>query len=89
LINTARGALVDSIALVDALKNQQIAAAGIDVLPVEPPPDNEPLLNYAGDNLLVTPHIAWATDKSRQDAIFELAENVADFLKGGKRNRVA
>jgi glycerate dehydrogenase len=89
LINTARGALVDSVALVDALKNQQIAAAGIDVLPVEPPPATEPLLNYAGDNLLVTPHIAWATDRSRQDAIFELAENVADFLRGGKRNRVA
>lgn len=89
LINTARGALVNSVALVDALKNQQIAAAGIDVLPQEPPSDDDPLLNYPNDNLLVTPHIAWATDRSRQDAIVELAANVAAFLKGGERNRVA
>ena len=88
LINTARGALVDSAALVDALENQEIAAAGIDVLPVEPPVDGDPLLNYASDNLIVTPHIAWATDRSRQDSIHELAANVAAFLAGESRNRV-
>jgi glycerate dehydrogenase len=88
LINTARGALVDSIALVAALENQEIAAAGIDVLPVEPPIGGDPLLNYASDNLIVTPHIAWATDRSRQDSIHELAANVAAFLAGEERNRV-
>lgn len=88
LINTARGALVDSAALVDALEHQEIAAAGIDVLPAEPPVDGDPLLNYASDNLIVTPHIAWATDRSRQDSIHELAANVAAFLAGESRNRV-
>ena len=89
LINTARGGLVDSLALADALRSGEIAAAGIDVLPVEPPVEGDPLLDYSGDNLIVTPHIAWATDRSRQDSIHELAANVAAFLAGEKRNRVA
>lgn len=88
LINTARGALVNSAALADALRRDEIAAAGIDVLPVEPPVDGDPLLDYSGDNLIVTPHIAWATDRSRQDSIHELAANVEAFLAGEKRNRV-
>jgi glycerate dehydrogenase len=88
LINTARGALVDSAALVDALQSGQIAAAAIDVLPEEPPVNGNPLLDYRGDNLIVTPHIAWASDRSRQDSIHELAANVAAFLNGERRNRV-
>jgi glycerate dehydrogenase len=88
LINTARGALIDSAALVDALQSGQIAAAAIDVLPKEPPVDGDPLLDYRGENLIVTPHIAWASDRSRQDSIHELAANVAAFLKGEQRNRV-
>lgn len=88
LINTARGALVDSAALVDALQSGEIAAAAIDVLPKEPPIDGDPLLDYRGDNLIVTPHIAWATGRSRQDSIHELAANVAAFLNGEQRNRV-
>ena len=88
LINTARGALIDSAALADALQSGEIAAAAIDVLPFEPPVRGDPLLDYAGDNLIITPHIAWATDRSRQDSIHELAENVAAFLRGEERNRV-
>jgi len=88
LINTARGALVDSAALADALRDGEIAAAGIDVLPAEPPVEGDPLLDYSGGNLIVTPHIAWATDRSRQDSIHELAANVAAFLSGEERNRV-
>ena len=88
LINTARGALVDTAALADALKHGQIAAAAIDVLPKEPPVDGDPLLDYAGANLIVTPHIAWSTDRARQEAIEELAANVAAFLDGKKRNRI-
>ncbi|MDH4071855.1 MAG: D-2-hydroxyacid dehydrogenase [Gammaproteobacteria bacterium] len=88
LINTARGALVDSAALVDALENETIAAAGIDVLPQEPPVGGDPLLDYDGDNLLMTPHIAWATVEARQNAINETAANVAAFLAGGDRNRI-
>jgi glycerate dehydrogenase len=91
LINTARGGLVDSAALADALANGGIAgigAAAIDVLPQEPPVDGDPLLDYVGDNLIITPHIAWATRDARQAAIDELAANYAAFVNGEKRNRV-
>lgn len=88
LINTARGGLVDSAALVAALEEGEIGAAAIDVLPKEPPRDGDPLLDYAGSNLLVTPHIAWATNEARQAAIDELSANIASFLEGGNRNRV-
>ncbi len=88
LINTARGGLVDSAALVAALRNGDIGAAAIDVLAKEPPIDGDPLLDYDGPNLVVTPHIAWATIEARQNAINELAANVEAFLRGAKRNRV-
>jgi glycerate dehydrogenase len=88
LINTARGGLVDSQALADALADGEIAAAAIDVLPKEPPVDGDPLIDYRGDNLVLTPHIAWATDEARQNAIDELAANTRAFLQGQERNRV-
>jgi glycerate dehydrogenase len=88
LINTARGGLVDSAALAHALRNGQIAAAAVDVLPQEPPADGDPLLDYQGSNLLVTPHIAWGTLTGRQNAIDELTANIAAFLAGKKRCRV-
>jgi glycerate dehydrogenase len=87
-INTARGGLVDSAALVAALRRGDIAAAAIDVLPQEPPVDGDPLLDYDGSNLLVTPHIAWATNAARQAAIDELTRNVDAFQQGLKRNRI-
>ena len=87
-INTARGGLVDSAALVAALRRGDIAAAAIDVLPLEPPVAGDPLLDYDGDNLIVTPHIAWATNEARQAAIDELAKNIAAFQQGRRRNRV-
>ena len=88
LINTARGGLVDSAGLAAALRNGEIAAAAVDVLPEEPPINGDPLLDYDGDNLLVTPHIAWSTDRARQESIIELAANIGAFLKGEKRNRM-
>jgi len=93
LINTARGGLVDSEALADALENGDIAGAAVDVLPVEPPVDGDPLLDYqsnnpGSDNLIVTPHIAWASVEARQNAIVELASNAAAFVAGERRNRV-
>ena len=88
LINTARGALVDSAALVAALENGHLFGAAIDVLAKEPPRDGDPLLDYTGANLIVTPHIAWATNEARQNAIDELAANAAAFIAGEQRNRV-
>jgi glycerate dehydrogenase len=88
LINTARGGLVDSAALVAALQNGEIGAAAVDVLPNEPPVDGDPLLDYRGENLIITPHVAWATIEARQNAIVELAANVDAFLNGEGRNRV-
>ncbi len=88
LINTARGGLIDSAALAAALGDGDIAAAAVDVLPKEPPVDGDPLLDYTGDNLIVTPHVAWATNEARQNAIDELALNARAFIEGEKRNRV-
>jgi len=88
LINTARGGLVDSAALANALRQGEIAGAAIDVLPHEPPVKGDPLLDYDGRNLIVTPHIAWATNEARQAALDELAANLGAFLQGERRNRV-
>lgn len=82
IINTARGAIIDPMALVNALKNGHIAGAGIDVLTEEPPTSSEPLLQLSPDtpNLIVTPHNAWATRESRQRLVDQLAENLGEWL---------
>ena len=88
LINTARGALIDSRALAEALDTGVIAGAGIDVLAEEPPADDEPLLSRDRPNLILTPHIAWTAKESRQRAVDQMVENVADYLNGGRLRRV-
>lgn len=89
LVNTARGGLINSSALVAALENGEIAAAAIDVLPQEPPKNGDPLLDYKGSNLILTPHIAWASDEARQNAIDQLVDCVSAFIEGKSMNRVA
>lgn len=89
LINTARGGLVDTEALLAALRGGRLGGAGIDVLAEEPPVHGNPLLAARLPNLIVTPHIAWAARESRQRALDEVVANVRDFLSGGQRNRVA
>ncbi len=88
LINTARGALVDGAALAAALRARRLGGAGIDVLPQEPPVDGDPLLEPDIPNLIVTPHIAWAAREARQRCIDEMAANIVDFRRGGRRGRV-
>jgi glycerate dehydrogenase len=88
LVNTARGGLIDSAALVEALRNGTIGGAAIDVLPQEPPLDGNPLVDPSIPNLILTPHIAWAAKEARQRCLDQVAANIADFLKGGTRNRV-
>ena len=88
LINTARGALVDTAALAEALKKGRLGGAGIDVLEREPPLPGHPLLDPGIPNLILTPHIAWAAREARQRCLDELALNVAAFSEGRQRNRV-
>jgi glycerate dehydrogenase len=88
LINTARGGLVDSQALLAALKQEEIAGAGIDVLDREPPVDGDPLIDSTLPNLIVTPHIAWSAREARQRALDEILANILAFNSGEERNRV-
>lgn len=88
LINTARGALIDSAALAHALRAEKLGGAGLDVLPEEPPVHGDPLLDPDIPNLLITPHVAWSAREARQRCLNEMAENIRDFRRGGRRGRV-
>ena len=82
LINTARGGLVDEALLADALRQGALGGAGVDVLGLEPPTADNPLLAADIPNLIVTPHCAWGSRESRQRLVGQLAENIAGFLSG-------
>ena len=97
LINTARGAIVDVPALIDALRDRVIAGAGIDVLPVEPPAADDAIAvayrdrhdPLVGDRLLLTPHAAWSSPESVSDARRLAVETAMLYLREGKlRNLV-
>lgn len=88
LINTARGGIVDEAALVECLREGRLGGAGFDVVAVEPPPGDNPLVAFDSPRLIVTPHIAWASLEARQRLVNELALNVVSFLQGEARNRV-
>jgi len=87
LINMARGGIVNEMALLEALKKKRIRGAALDVLAKEPPLANNPLLKIP--NLLVTPHVAWASVEARARLVQEVAENIEAFQKGRERNRIA
>ncbi len=86
LINTARGGLVDSRALANALNGGRLRAACLDVLEEEPPREGNPLIGARGCH--ITPHIAWATQEARRRLMGVALENVKAFLRGEVRNRV-
>jgi glycerate dehydrogenase len=86
LINTSRGPLVDERALAASLQAGQIAGAGLDVLSIEPPPADHPLLT--APNCTITPHIAWATRAARKRLLDVAVSNVKAFLAGTPQNVV-
>ncbi len=86
LINMARGPIVEPDSLCLALENGIIAGAAIDVMEKEPPRAEDPLLK--APNLIITPHIAWASIESRMRLLNEITENIRSFLAGVKRNVV-
>ena len=86
LLNTSRGPLIDERALAEALDAGRIAGAAVDVLSVEPPPADHPLLRAR--NCIVTPHIAWATRAARSRLMQVAVANVRAFLLGKPQNVV-
>ena len=83
LINTGRGPLVDETALLDALKSGHLGGAALDVLVKEPPEKDNPLILAAKTmpNLIITPHIAWASDSAVTTLVKKVTQNIEDFVK--------
>jgi glycerate dehydrogenase len=88
LINTGRGGLVDEAALAEALAEGVIGGAGFDVLTVEPPKQGNILLDLRLPNLIVTPHVAWASKEAMQILADQLIDNVEAFAAGKPQNVV-
>jgi len=87
LINTARGAILNEKAVAEALNSGKLAGAGLDVLAVEPPRPDNPLLH--AKNCIITPHIGWATVEARRRLLATLEENLSSFIGGAEiKNRI-
>ena len=86
LINTGRGPLIDEAALAEALKKQQIAGAGLDVLTEEPPASGSPLIG--APHCVITPHNAWASREARCRLMQMVADNINAYLAGKPQNVV-
>ena len=88
-INASRGGLVDEAALCESIESGQVSGAGIDVLSVEPPRDGNPLLDLAARrNVLITPHVAWASEGAMADLWDKCIANIDAFLAGSPTNVV-
>jgi glycerate dehydrogenase len=86
LINTARGALIQDEALVNALKSGLIAGAAVDCLRDEPPRNGSALLDLNLPNFIVTPHVAWASEEAVQALADQVIDNIEAFVAGSPRN---
>jgi glycerate dehydrogenase len=88
LINTARGGLVNEVAVLRALREGLIAGAAFDVLSEEPPRGGNPLLAEERPNLIVTPHVAWASREAMQTLADQLVASLEAFVRGEMAHRV-
>jgi glycerate dehydrogenase len=89
LINTARGGLVDEADLVRALDEGLISGVGFDVTVGEPPPLDSPLMRIAKrPNVILTPHVAWASDEAQQSLADQLMDNIENYVAGRPSNLV-
>ncbi len=89
VINVARGAVTDEAAIAEAIKEHRIGALGVDVYSTEPFPKDHPFYAIREyPNVCFTPHMAWGGFETRTRVMTEMAENIRDFLAGGRRNRV-
>lgn len=89
LINVARGPVVNDEDLYTALTKEYIAGAGLDVTSTEPMKDSNPLSKIMDSNkLIITPHLAWASNEARNRCVSETCKNIEAFLKGEDRNIV-
>lgn len=80
IINTSRGQIIDEKALIDALQNNELAGAGLDVLELEPIEADNPLLQM--DQVILNPHVAWHSMEAEKELKLKTAQNVADVLQG-------
>ncbi|PSJ18751.1 2-hydroxyacid dehydrogenase [Nitrosomonas supralitoralis] len=88
LINTSRGGLINETDLLQSLSQGQIAGAAIDVIQEEPPSMDNLILRQRPDNLIVTPHVAWASRESRQRLLDQLADNIENFFQHKPFNQI-
>ena len=86
LINTSRGGAVVEKDLADALNNEKIGGAAVDVVAVEPMLPDNPLLT--AKNIIITPHIAWAPRQTRERLLSIVTENLRAWLDGKPKNKV-
>ncbi len=88
IINTSRGGIINEDALLEALQSGHLGGAALDVLVQEPPAPDHPLISAGLENLIITPHCAWAAQECRQALMNEVAENIRAFCCGETRNSV-
>lgn len=83
-----RGGIVNEDDLLEALNSGKLKAAAIDVLTVEPPDKENPIIKNQPDNLLITPHVAWASRQARQNLVNQVVEILKSADRGSLINRV-
>ena len=89
LINVARGAVTDEVALTEAVESGHLGGLGVDVYSAEPFPKDHPFNRVANrSNVCLTPHMAWSAIEARNRCISVIGENIASFARGDRKNRI-